>query len=59
MKPNIGISETHLQAVSEEVNKLLADEVVLYIKARNYHWNIEGNNFNEMHQFYEHHFNDL
>ncbi|MDN3656103.1 DNA starvation/stationary phase protection protein [Ferruginibacter paludis] len=59
MKPNIGILETHLQGVSEELNKLLADEVVLYIKARNYHWNIEGINFSEMHQFYEQHFNDL
>jgi starvation-inducible DNA-binding protein len=59
MKPNIGILETHLLAVSAALNKLLADEVVLYIKARNYHWNIEGSNFSEMHQFYEQHFNDL
>ncbi len=59
MKPNLGILETHLQAVSEELNKLLADEVVLYIKTRNYHWNIEGPNFNEMHKFYEQQFNDL
>ena len=59
MKPNLGILETHLQAVSEELNKLLADEVVLYIKTRNYHWNIEGPNFNEMHKFYEQQFSDL
>ena len=59
MKPNLGIPETHLQAVSEELNKLLADEVVLYIKIRNYHWNIEGSNFNEVHKFYEQQFNDL
>lgn len=59
MKPNLGISESHLQAVSEELNKLLADEVILYIKTRNYHWNIEGPNFIEMHKFYEKHFNDL
>jgi starvation-inducible DNA-binding protein len=59
MKPNLGILETHLQAVSEALNKLLADEVVLYIKTRNYHWNIEGPNFNEMHKFYEQQFNEL
>jgi len=32
---------------------------VLYIKTRNYHWNIEGVNFHEMHLFYEQQFNQL
>ena len=59
MKANLGIPENHLQAVAEELNKLLADEVVLYIKTRNYHWNIEGANFHEMHLFYEGQFNEL
>jgi starvation-inducible DNA-binding protein len=59
MKPNLGISEPHLRAVSVELNKLLADEVVLYIKTRNYHWNIEGPNFNELHRFYEQQFTEL
>ena len=59
MKANLGIPETHLQAVAEELNKLLADEVVLYVKTRNYHWNIEGANFHEMHLFYEGQFNQL
>jgi starvation-inducible DNA-binding protein len=59
MKPNLGITETHLHAVAEELNKLLSDEVVLYIKTRNYHWNIEGANFHEMHLFYEQQFNQL
>ncbi len=59
MKPNLGILETHLQAVSLELNKLLADEVVLYIKTRNYHWNIEGPDFHEMHIFYEKQFQEI
>ena len=59
MKATIGIPETHLHAVAEELNKLLADEVVLYIKTRNYHWNIEGSNFHEMHTFYEKQFQQL
>ena len=53
MKANIGIPEKHLQAVSLELNKVLADEFILYAKTRNYHWNVEGNNFMEMHKFYE------
>lgn len=59
MKANLGILETHLQPVAEQLNKLLADEVILYIKTRNYHWNIEGPNFNEMHTFYEMQFKQL
>jgi starvation-inducible DNA-binding protein len=42
-----------------ELNKLLADEVVLYIKTRNYHWNYEGPNFHEMHILYENQYNQL
>lgn len=53
MKANIGIPEKHLEAVSLELNKVLADEFVLYTKTRNYHWNVEGSNFMEMHKFYE------
>lgn len=46
-------------SVASELNKLLADEVILYFKTRNYHWNIEGTNFNELHLFYENQFNQL
>ena len=59
MKANIGILEEHLLSVASELNKLLADEVILYFKTRNYHWNIEGTNFNELHLFYENQFNQL
>jgi starvation-inducible DNA-binding protein len=38
MKANIGIAENHAQAVAEKLNKLLADEFLLYAKTRNYHW---------------------
>lgn len=53
MKTNIGIPEEDLKAVASELNKVLADEYVLYTKTRNYHWNVEGSNFMEMHNFYE------
>lgn len=53
MKANIGISEEHLQLVANELQSVLADEVVLYIKTRNYHWNIEGDNFMELHKLYQ------
>jgi starvation-inducible DNA-binding protein len=53
MKANIGISDKNLQAVANRLNHILADEYILYTKIRNYHWNIEGDNFMEMHKFFE------
>jgi starvation-inducible DNA-binding protein len=53
MKPNIGISDKNLKSVATISNTLLADEVMLYIKTRQAHWNYEGDNFMEMHKFFE------
>jgi starvation-inducible DNA-binding protein len=59
MKANIGISEENLKAVALELNKALADLVVLYTKTRNYHWNVEGPDFIELHKFYEEQYGQL
>lgn len=53
MKPNIGLSDSQRKGVIEILNRLLADEVVLYVKTRNYHWNVEGPDFSETHKFFE------
>ncbi|WP_164112720.1 MULTISPECIES: Dps family protein [Sphingobacterium] len=53
MKANIGIKEKDTAAVAALLNKLLADENVLYIKVRNAHWNIEGVDFHAQHLFFE------
>ncbi|RYE22104.1 MAG: DNA starvation/stationary phase protection protein [Sphingobacteriaceae bacterium] len=53
VQANIGISEEHKQLIANDMQKVLADEVVLYIKTRNYHWNIEGDNFMELHKLYQ------
>ncbi|MGN0003048.1 MAG: Dps family protein [Sphingobacterium composti] len=53
MKTNIGIKEKDTAAVAEILNKLLADHNVLYVKARNAHWNIEGPDFHAQHLFFE------
>ena len=53
MKVNIGISDKNRQAVAMALNKLLADEHILYNKTRNYHWSIEGPSFMEFHKLYE------
>src|SRR5215472_15517318 len=53
MNASIGITPANLQAVSEQLSKLLADEFVLYTKTRNAHWNVEGPDFHAMHLFFE------
>lgn len=35
------------------LNQLLADEHVLYIKTRNYHWNVTGMHFHSLHHLFE------
>lgn len=58
-KVNIGISDKNRQAVAEALNKLLANEHILYNKTRNYHWSIEGPSFMEFHKLYEAQYNQL
>jgi len=53
MKPNIGMADGDRQAVVQILNTLLADEYVLYTKTRNYHWNVVGPRFNDLHKFFE------
>ena len=53
MKPNIGIRDGDSAAVVEILNRLLADEYVVYTKTRNYHWNVTGPQFNDLHKFFE------
>jgi starvation-inducible DNA-binding protein len=49
----IGISEQDSAAVIDILTKALADEYVLYTKTRNYHWNVVGPHFNDLHKFFE------
>jgi starvation-inducible DNA-binding protein len=59
MKPNIGISEANLKGVNELLNVALANQHVLYIKTRKYHWNVSGPNFKEYHEFFEEQYTEL
>lgn len=59
MKTEIGISTQNRQIVADLLNQLLADETVLYIKIRNYHWNIQGPNFYSLHGLFEEHYTQL
>lgn len=56
---NTGISTENSTKVAEELNKVLADEFVLYVKTLKFHWNIEGRDFHAYHLFLEEQYNDL
>jgi starvation-inducible DNA-binding protein len=56
---NIGISQDSLTGVSQILNTLLADENLLYIKTRNYHWNVTGIHFHDLHKFFESQYGEL
>jgi len=59
MQANIGLSDKVSQQIATLLNKLLADEFLLYTKTRNCHWNYEGDNFMEMHKFFEAQYEEL
>lgn len=59
MKANIGLTEKNAQQIALTLNKILANEHILYAKTHNYHWNYIGDNFIEMHKFYEGQYEEL
>jgi starvation-inducible DNA-binding protein len=59
MKVNIGISASHLSAISSLLTGILSDAMVLYTKTRKFHWNVSGNSFVELHELIEEQYNQL
>lgn len=56
---NIGMTENQKKDSAFILQKLLANQYLLYTKTRNYHWNIEGPSFLQMHEFYERLYTEL
>jgi starvation-inducible DNA-binding protein len=47
-----------MNELSEALKKALADTFAFYLKAHNFHWNVEGPNFNDYHAFFGVLYND-
>ena len=45
--------------VIEGLKNVLADNYALYLKTQNYHWNVEGPNFQGLHLLFEEQYTDL
>jgi starvation-inducible DNA-binding protein len=59
MKTNIDLSEEQRAGVVKILNALLSDEYLLYTKTRNYHWNVTGPQFHDLHKFFEEQYTEL
>lgn len=49
----LGFDTEETTAIVESLNKLMANYHIHYQKLRNYHWNVEGHSFFELHEFFE------
>lgn len=58
-KIDIGIQEEDRIEVAEQLKKLLADSYTLYLQTHNFHWNVTGPQFRELHLMFEEHYNEL
>ena len=59
MTPEIGITSKHLDRSIAILSPILADEMVLYIKTRKFHWNVSGESFIELHKLFEGQYSEL
>ena len=50
-----GFDEAAVQELGQELNCLLADSFVLYLKAKNFHWHMRGRNFRDYHLLLDEH----
>ena len=41
-----------METLQEIMKKVLADTFALYLKSHQYHWNVEGSNFPQYHEFF-------
>ncbi|MFL5784745.1 MAG: Dps family protein [Bacteriovoracaceae bacterium] len=56
---NIGINEQDRKQLCKGLSKFLADSYLLYLKTQNYHWNVTGRTFAELHLLFEKQYQDL
>ncbi|MEB3175692.1 MAG: Dps family protein [Cyanobacteriota bacterium] len=56
---DIGIPEAERLKIAEGLKKLLADTYTLYLQTHNFHWNVTGPQFRELHLMFEEQYNEL
>jgi len=56
---NIGIKQASRESIAEGLKSLLADSYTLYLQTHNFHWNVTGPQFRELHLMFEEHYTEL
>ncbi len=56
---DIGIDAKDLKGSSQQLEICLANEHILYIKTRNFHWNVEGMSFGPLHELFEEQYKEI
>lgn len=56
---NIGINKEDRLEIAEGLKRLLADSYTLYLQTHNFHWNVTGLQFRELHLMFEEHYTEL
>jgi len=56
---DIGIDAAQRERIADGLATLLADSYTLYLKAHNYHWNVTGPRFRELHAAFEEQYTEL
>jgi len=56
---NIGIEAEDRAEIAQGLKHLLADSYTLYLQTHNFHWNVTGPQFRELHLLFEEHYNEL
>ena len=49
---DIGISAADRASIADALSRVLADTYTLYLKTHNYHWNVTGPQFNDLHTMF-------
>ena len=56
---DIGIEEKDREDIADGLKRLLADTYTLYLQTHNFHWNVTGPQFRELHLMFEEHYTEL
>lgn len=56
---DIGINENDRNNIATGLKNLLADSYTLYLQTHNFHWNVVGPRFRELHLMFEEHYTEL
>lgn len=56
---DIGIAPEQRAVIAQGLKRLLADSYTLYLQTHNFHWNVTGPQFRELHLLFEEHYTEL